>query len=103
LVLICYADIVEHAKVPEIEQLVSVGCAINNFSLALYGHGFGSVWRTGDPAYSVSVHKALGFRDKQKIVGFLYIGTPSSEDKTVPLLNKDDYVTTYTQWEHRSG
>jgi nitroreductase len=96
LVIICYADFTLHDKVPEIEQLISVGCAVNNLSLALYGMGFGSVWRTGEPAYSSVLHRSLGLTQSQKIVGFLYVGTPSSEDKEAPTLIKDDFVRSFS-------
>jgi nitroreductase len=96
LVIICYADVTSHAKVPEIEQLLSVGCAVNNFSLALYDLGFGSVWRTGEPAYSPSLHQLLGLTQNQKIVGFLYVGTSSGEDKEIPLLRNEDFVCTFS-------
>jgi len=92
LVIVCYAKLTEHPKVPFIEQLLSVGCAVNNLSSALYALGYGSVWRTGDAAYSSDVHKQLKFGSDEVIVGYLYIGTSMAEDKAIPELNDADYV-----------
>lgn len=96
LVLICYAEISEHEKVPEIEQLLAAGCAVNNFSLALYAQGYGSVWRTGDPAHSLAVHQALNLSKHQTIIGYLYVGTPSTEDKALPVLEIESFVCSLT-------
>lgn len=98
LVLICYAQITEHAKVPEVEQLLAAGCAVNNLSLALYAQGYGSVWRTGEPAHSKAVHQALKLNSDQQIIGYLYVGTPCSEDKQIPELETASFVTRYSQY-----
>lgn len=98
LVLVCYADMAEHEKVPEIEQLLAVGCAVNNLSLALYAQGYGSVWRTGEPAHSKAVHSALKFKDHQKIVGYLYVGTPASNDKPLPVLETGEFVAEFSHY-----
>jgi len=37
--------------------------------------GFGTMWRTGAPAYDVNVKRALGLGPDDRIVGFLYLGT----------------------------
>jgi nitroreductase len=97
LVIICYANIIEHEKVPEIEQLITVGCAVNNLTLALYAEGFGAVWRTGEPAHSSNLHDKLKLSKRQKIIGFLYVGTPSASDKAVPILEKSSYVSSLTE------
>lgn len=96
LVLVCYAKVVEHPKVPAVEQLIAVGCAINNMSCALYSMGYGSVWRTGESAYSSDVHRQLNLGAQDVIVGYLYVGTPMSEDKSIPRYDIDDYVVSLT-------
>lgn len=95
LVVLVYASAVEHAKVPRWEQEVAVGCAAYAFSTALFALGYGSVWRTGEAANSSAVAQAFGLEAHEKIVGFIYIGTPEKNDKNVPVLQKDAYVTTY--------
>lgn len=96
LVIIAYAKTVDNPKVPEIEQVLATGCAVNNLATALYAAGYGSVWRTGDPAYSRSVHTALHLSDTDKIVGFLYVGTPVFEPKGAPILERREFVSSLT-------
>jgi len=42
---------VTHPKVPEVEQLLAVGCAAHGLLLAAHAQGLGAVWRTGEFAY----------------------------------------------------
>ena len=62
--------------VPFIEQFASAAAAAQNALLAATALGYGSMWRTGDPAYDPNVAAALGLATTDAIVGFLYIGTP---------------------------
>lgn len=95
LVVMVYASTVDHAKVPRWEQEVAVGCAAYAFSTALFATGYGSVWRTGEAANSKAVAQALGLAAHEKIIGFIYVGTPEKNDKNVPVLAQDAYVSTY--------
>ena len=96
LVLVVAARVVEHPKVPEIEQLLSAGAAMQNMLLAAHALGLGAMWRTGEMAYDPVVHEGLGFDRNEKIVGFLYIGEVEGKRKPLPMLNVDDFVTRWT-------
>ena len=76
LIVTVIARIIESPKIPEIEQLLSAGCAAQHIQLACRALGYGSVWLTGGNAYDLSVHEALGLDLDERIVGFLHIGTP---------------------------
>lgn len=76
LTVIVIARIIESPKIPEIEQILSAGCAAQHIQLACRALGFGSIWLTGGNAYDLSIHEALGLALDERIVGFLYIGTP---------------------------
>jgi nitroreductase len=95
LVIVCYAHLTEHAKVPASEQLLATGCAVYGLSMALRALGFGSVWRTGDPCYTPTVHRALGLGAEDQLVAFLYVGTATTADKGVPELSQDDFVSQF--------
>lgn len=95
LVVMVYASCTSHDKVPVWEQEVSVGCAAYAFSTALFSLGFGSVWRTGDAANSMAVAKAFGLSNNEKIIGFLYVGTPEKPGKIVQTLPTADFVKFY--------
>lgn len=76
LIVTVIAHIIDSPKIPEIEQLLSAGCAAQHIQLACRALGFGSIWLTGGNAYDLTVQEALGLGVDERIVGFLYIGTP---------------------------
>jgi len=96
LVILCYAHLTEHPKVPASEQLLATGCAVYGLSLALRALGFGSVWRTGESCYTPAVHRALGLGADDQLVGYLYVGTATTADKSVPELSQDDFVSQFS-------
>jgi nitroreductase len=65
-------------KVPWIEQQAAAAAASQNVLLAATALGYGSMWRTGDPAYDPEVMAALGLRPDDAIVAFLSLGTPKA-------------------------
>lgn len=69
----------DHKKVPEIEQVLAAGSAVQNLLLAAQALGFGSMWKTGAPAYDPEVKRALGIDARDHIVGFVYLGTSLAE------------------------
>lgn len=75
LIVVVAAAVQPGAKVPEIEQLVSVGAAAQNMLVAAYALGFGGFWRTGAIAYDAAMKRALGLAETDAIIGFLYLGT----------------------------
>lgn len=70
------AKITANEKVPEIEQVIAAGVAVQNMFLAALALGYGAMWKTGAPAYDLSVKRTLGFDPGDHIVAFLYLGTP---------------------------
>jgi nitroreductase len=97
LVIVCYAELTEHPKVPAVEQVIAAGCAANNLVTALYGKGFGAVWRTGDAAHSPQVRERLKLPANAEMIGLIYVGTPLSDDKVILELDQSDFVTTFSQ------
>jgi nitroreductase len=69
------ARVTVNEKVPEIEQVVAVGAAVENMILAAQALGYGAMWRTGAAAYDTGVKQALGLEPTDHIVAFLYLGT----------------------------
>ena len=51
LLIVVAARVQEHPKVPEIEQLLSAGCAAMNMLTACHALGYGAIWRTGSLVY----------------------------------------------------
>lgn len=68
----CQAD----HKVPLWEQEMSAGCAVMAMQMAAVAQGFNGIWRTGALTESPAVRDGFGCGEHDKIVGFLYLGTP---------------------------
>jgi len=81
---------------PEVEQLLAAGAAVQNFTLALHGSGFGSFWRTGEPAYDPAVKKALGLASEDHIVGFIYVGSVGAMGPEKKRQSDQEIVSTWT-------
>lgn len=77
MIIVAIAMLQNHDKVPTVEQEYSAAAAVQCMSLAAYAQGLGAMWRTGSKAYDSTVRAGLGLGADEKIVGFLYLGTPS--------------------------
>jgi nitroreductase len=82
--------------IPFIEQYASAAAASQNMLLAATALGYGSMWRTGDPAYDQDVKAAVGLGDDDAIVGFLYLGTPNEDGGKEP--NEADLDDLVVRW-----
>lgn len=96
IVVIVATITADHPKTPEIEQVLSAGAAATLIQLAATESGFGSIWLTGPNAYNAIVKDALGVEDKDKIVGFLYIGTPN---KAIPEKQRPPLADYLSEWK----
>jgi nitroreductase len=76
LIVVLVASLHDEPKVPEIEQMLCVGAVANNMMLASNALGFGSIWLTGDNSYDDNVCRPLGLTSSERIIGFIYLGTP---------------------------
>jgi len=78
LILVVVAAPRPHPKAPEIEQLLSAGAVAHGILLGLHARGFAGIWRTGAAAYDRRVAEALGLASEERIVAFVYAGTPTA-------------------------
>lgn len=65
----------EHPKVPDFEQTLSTGAAVQNFLLSLQSQGFSTMWRSGAVVESRLFKRKLGLQEHDLISGIIYIGT----------------------------
>lgn len=84
LIIAVVARLQAHPKVPEIEQWLSAGCGAFSTLLGLEAEGYGGIWRTGEPAHDPRVMQGLGLSVDERLVGFLYVGTPGEGGRRPP-------------------
>lgn len=95
LVLLIVARIVEHAKVPEVEQIMSTAAAVQNMLIAAHALGVGAMWRSGVVTYEPLLAEKLGLQNNERLLGFLYLGTPSGASKSAPTLEMDTFFSAW--------
>lgn len=83
---------VQPSAIPLWEQQLSAGAVAMNLIHAAHGHGFVANWLTGWAAYSPHVTAALGLGDGERIVGYVFIGTPSRPLEERPRPNPADLI-----------
>jgi nitroreductase len=83
MIIVAGAALTSGHKVPAWEQLVAVGAAVQNLQLGLESAGFGCMWRTGEMAMAPRVLARFGLGPEDRIVGFLYVGTPQVRPERV--------------------
>ncbi len=79
-------------KIPLWEQQLSCGAACMNLEHAAHALGYAAGWITGWAAYSETVRNAFG-AEPERIAGFIYIGTPGTEQEERPRPAFDDVVS----------
>ncbi|MFZ5653647.1 MAG: nitroreductase family protein [Pseudomonadota bacterium] len=103
LLIVVIASCRTTAKVPEIEQLISAGAAAQNMLNAAYVQGVGAIWRTGDFAYDATVRAGLGLEPRERILGFLYLGTVIEPRPPRPELNPADFFRDWPAPDSAAG
>jgi nitroreductase len=86
MIVVAIAVVQSHPKVPEIEQIITAGCAAQAVVQAAYAQGLGAVWRSGDLMFDPIVEQGLGLLDHEKMVGFIYLGQPM-RSREAPVAN----------------
>lgn len=69
----------ERGKIPEIEEIEAVACAVQNMYLTCTAYGLGSFWSTGGGVYTEDMHAFLQLETKERCLGLFYLGYPASE------------------------
>jgi nitroreductase len=83
LVIVAAASPVPDETITALDQLLCAGGSVLMLQLAARALGYGSIWRSGWPMRERAMHDELGLAATERIVGFLYVGTPD-EPETPP-------------------
>ncbi|NUP51988.1 MAG: nitroreductase [Catenulispora sp.] len=74
----------QHPKVPEWEQLATAVTLVQYLHLLLHDRGWGAIWRTGDGVDAAQVQACLDLQDDERLLGWLYVGTPDPQARFAP-------------------
>ena len=66
-------------RVPEIEEIEAVACAVQNMYLTATAHGIGCYWGSGGVTYFEEAKSFFNLGKKDKLLGFMFFGIPKSE------------------------
>lgn len=80
-------------RLPEIEEVEAVACAVQNMQLTATAHGVGCYWGTGGITYFEQAKSFFGLNSEDKLLGFLFLGYPKSKWPTSKRKPIEDKVT----------
>ncbi len=69
----------ESGKIPEVEEIEAVACAVQNMFLTATAQGVAAYWTTGGITYDEAAKDFFGLEEKDKLLGFFYIGQHEGE------------------------
>ncbi|MEO8771754.1 MAG: nitroreductase [Ferruginibacter sp.] len=83
-------------RIPEIEDVEAVACAVQNIYLSVTAYGLGGYWTSGGVTYKEEAKSFFELNEEDKLLGFFYVGhiaTASSPAKRSPLEEKVTWVS----------
>lgn len=66
-------------KIPEIEEIEAVACAVQNLHLTATAFGVGGYWSSGKAICSEQLKDDLGLNKKDRVLGLFYVGYPKGD------------------------
>lgn len=66
-------------KIPEIEEVEAVACAVQNMSLHCAAYGLGCFWNSPRFCYTERMNEFLNLDSEDKCLGLFYMGYPDGE------------------------
>ncbi|KAA2241545.1 nitroreductase [Chitinophaga agrisoli] len=85
----------DNPKIPEIEEIAAVACAVQNMWLAATELQLAAYWGSGGMTYHPAMQDYLGLRDDDKVLGFFYLG---HTDNGVPEGRRIKPLTEKVKW-----
>lgn len=85
----------EKERLPEIEEVEAVACAVQNMMLTATAYGVGTYWSSGGVTYYEGAKSFFGLETKDKLLGFMFLGYPKSKwpnSKRKPIQDKVIWV-----------
>ncbi len=85
----------ENGKIPEIEEIEAVACAVQNMYLTCTAYGIGAYWGSGGITYMDEAKPFFDLEEDDKLLGFFFMGYPKiawPEGKRKPIQDRVKWV-----------
>ena len=85
----------EAERIPEIEEVCAVACAVQNMALTATAYGLGAYWSSPGFVFAPVTNDFLGISEKDKCLGLLYVAhhnTPVIPAKRTPMAEKTEWI-----------
>jgi|SRR6185312_10143189 len=83
-------------NIPEEEEIIATGCAIENIYLSVTAYGLGGYLSTGGITYIEEAKQYFNLNSHDKLIGFFYIGYPKNLEiplsKRTPVIEKIKWI-----------
>lgn len=80
-ILLVYASVQNHPKIPVLEQIMAASAAAQQVLLGVDALGYGAIWRTGPACFTKKTKDLLSLNEEDQIVGLIYVGTAKDAGK----------------------
>lgn len=82
-------------KILEIEEIEAVACSVQNMALTAAAYQICSFWGSGGVTYTDELKDFLGLGEKDKCLGYLYLGysdKPTTKSRRDPIQEKVEWI-----------
>ncbi len=83
-------------KILEIEEIEAVACSVQNMALTAAAYQICSFWGSGGVTYTQELKEFLGLGEKDKCLGYLYLGysdSPATKSHRDPIQDKVEWIS----------
>ncbi|MCO5237237.1 MAG: nitroreductase [Chitinophagaceae bacterium] len=84
-----------NSRIPEVEEMAAVACAVQNIYLTVTAYGLGGYWTTGGITYMDRAKSFFGLDAADRLMGFFYLGyvaVPSGKGKRMDISAKTSWI-----------
>ena len=85
----------EGERLPEEEELLTVGCSVQNMQLLATAYGLGTFWSSGAIGFARETANFFGFDERTRSLGVLFMGYPNCEWPVSERRSLEDRVITH--------
>lgn len=87
----------EIERIPEIEEVEAVACAVQNLALTATAYNVAGYWSSGGITYKSETKKEFGLNEKDLVLGFYYLGLTDEEwpegRRFTPISEKTEWIS----------